>query len=81
MMLQCEECESWRLLYSQKRLALKECTELEKALDDFVYSCDASLQDLDLPGKLGDVEILLKNYTGPHIMNYCLFIQDRGYNK
>ena len=122
MMLQCEECESWRLLYSQKRLALKERTELEKALDDFVYSCGASLQDLDLPGKLGDVYVrdvtcgdpIEKLYytakyppicvycassvepaqdtdylpqctdcTGPHInfYNYCLFIQDRGYNK
>ena len=43
MMLQCEECESWRLLYSQKKLTHRERTQLE--------------EDLDLTGKVADVYV------------------------
>ena len=68
MMFQCEECESWRLLYSQKKLTVCERTELEKALSDYVYTCGASLQEMELTGKLNevyvqDVKILSKSYT------------------
>ena len=51
------ECESWRLLYSQKKLTVRERTELEKALSDYVYTCGASLQDMELTGKLNEVYV------------------------
>ena len=57
MMLQCEECDVWRLLYSQKKLTYREHTQLEEALSDFTFTCGALLQDLDLPGKLADVYV------------------------
>ena len=57
MMLQCEECDVRRLLYSQKKLTYRERTQLEEALSDFTFTCGAPLQDLDLPGKLADVYV------------------------
>ena len=51
MMLQCENCDAWRLLYSRKKLTHRECTQLEEA---FTFT---PLQELDLPGKLADVSV------------------------
>ena len=57
MMLECEHCGLWRLLYSQKKLSRKEREELEEALADFMFTCGAPLQELNLPGKLADVYV------------------------
>ena len=34
-----------------------ERTELEKVLSDYVYTCGASLQDMELTGKLNEVYV------------------------
>ena len=57
MMLQCDECDSWRLLYSQNKLFHQEWNNLEVALADYSLTCGSPLQDLDLPGKLAHVYI------------------------
>jgi ribosomal protein L44E len=55
MMLECEHCGLWRLLYSQKKLSRKEREELEEALADFTFTCGAPLQELQLAGKLAEL--------------------------
>ena len=55
LMLQCDECGMWRLLYSKLKLTKKERADLEVALEDVSFSCGASLQDLQLPGRLDNV--------------------------
>ena len=57
MMLQCDECDSWRLLYSQNRLSSQERKDLEEAVADYSFTCGAPLQDLNLPGKLAHVYV------------------------
>lgn len=49
MMLQCDECSMWRLIYSKKKLKPAEKVELERSLDSLSFSCGASLQDADIP--------------------------------
>ena len=39
MMLQCEECNMWRLLYSKQRLLASEREKLEEILNDFSFTC------------------------------------------
>ena len=55
MMLLCEECEMWRLVYSKRKLKKNEREELEGALDGMLFSCGAQLQDADIPMYLKDV--------------------------
>ncbi|CAB4024059.1 Hypothetical predicted protein [Paramuricea clavata] len=55
MMIQCEECEMWRLVYSMCKLTAVERLQLDNALSDYTYTCGATLSDLDLNGRLADV--------------------------
>ena len=57
LMVQCEECEMWRLVYSKYKLTKAELTELSTAMNDYTYTCGASLSDLCLPGRLKNVAI------------------------
>ena len=50
LMVQCEECEMWCLVYSKYKLTKAELTELSTAINDYTYTCGASLSDLGLPG-------------------------------
>ena len=54
MMLECEHCGLWRLLYSQQKLTKK---EREVALANFSITCGAPFQDLELHGKLVNVYV------------------------
>ena len=49
MMLLCDECEMWRLIYAKRKLKKNEKEELERALADMSFSCGAQLQDADIP--------------------------------
>ena len=49
MMLQCEECDSWRLLYSLHKLKRHQRLQLQKALEDYTFTCSAPFTDLELP--------------------------------
>ena len=55
LMLQCDGCFMWRLLYSRFKLTRKERPDLQVAIDDISFTCGAPLQDLQLPGHLSEV--------------------------
>lgn len=55
LMLQCDECSMWRLLYSRFKLTRKERADMQVAIDDISFTCGAPLQDLQLPGRLSEV--------------------------
>ena len=57
MMLECEHCGRWRLLYCQRKLTRKERESLEEVLADISFTCEVSLQELELPGKLANVYV------------------------
>ena len=48
-------CSMWRLLYCRFKLYKKERSDLQKALQDILFTCSAQLQDLELPGRLNDM--------------------------
>ena len=62
LLLEYEHCGLWRLL-SQKKLSLKEREELEEALADFIFTCGAPLQEVQLAGKLAEVHVYVKDIS------------------
>lgn len=50
VMLQCEECELWRLVYSETKLTKQQKKSLEEALADCVFTCGSALEDLQVEG-------------------------------
>ena len=65
MMLQCEECGLWRLLYSKKKLKADDRQRLEQELDGLMFTCGSSLEELDLPAPLKEVYIRNVNCADP----------------
>jgi len=59
-MVQCEECEMWHLVYSKYKLKKPELAELNMAMNDYTYTCGASLSDLCHPGRLADVHVAIR---------------------
>ena len=57
MVIQCEECEMWHLLYCRHKLTLQERATFQSILDDTAYTCGATLEDLDLPDRLAGVTV------------------------
>ena len=55
LMLQCDECSMWRLLYSRFKLTRKERADLQVAINGISFTFGAPLQDLQLPGRLSEV--------------------------
>ena len=55
LMVQCEECGTWRLIYSKKKLSSQTKSELERKLSNLDFSCGASTSDMDLPDELSNV--------------------------
>ena len=55
MMVQCEECGQWRLIYARKKLTRTQKQQLERVLDHISFSCGTQLQDYsDLPQDMMD---------------------------
>ena len=54
-LMQCEECQMWRLLFSKRKLTIPQRRTLERTLADIVYSCGATLEDLVMPPELSTV--------------------------
>ena len=54
MMLMCDECGMWRLVYATRKILADEKRLLESALDGLSFSCGSPLQeaDLSLPDQL-----------------------------
>ena len=57
MMLCCDECDMWRLIYASRKLKAQEKQLLEHALDGLCFSCGSLLQDAELPEGLQDVSV------------------------
>ena len=55
LMLQCDECSMWRLLYSKFKLTRKERADLQVPIEDISFTCGAPLQNLKVPGRLSEV--------------------------
>lgn len=55
LMVLCEECDMWHLLYSPFKLSLTEKKRLETSLDQYTFTCGVSLSDLNLQDRLADV--------------------------
>ena len=49
MMMLCEECGMWRLLYCKTKLKKPQRTVLESLLDTYSYTCGSSLKDIGFP--------------------------------
>ena len=52
LILQCEECELWRLIhvYSEVKLTQVQKSSLQDELSDCVFTCGSSIEDLELEG-------------------------------
>ena len=49
LMIQCEECSMWRLLYSPRKLSPTAWQKLLTILDYYMFACGATLSDLEQP--------------------------------
>ena len=50
LMLQCEECELWLLIYSEAKLTQVQKSSLQDGLWDSVFTCGSSIEGLELEG-------------------------------
>ena len=57
LMVQCMECSMWRIIFSKYKLKKEQCVYLQALFDNYMYSCGASLKDLELPEEYSTVEI------------------------
>lgn len=57
LMLQCGECNLWRLIFSKHQLNSTLRQNLQCILNDYNYTCGASLAELHLPEEYANVEI------------------------
>lgn len=57
LVIQCSECDMWRLIFSKYKLKPEQQRELQLFLDDFTYTCGSKLVDLLPPEEYKYVEI------------------------
>jgi len=57
LMVQCEECNMWRLVFSKHKLTIVQRQKLQAILEGHSYSCGAKLSELELNSEFKDVEI------------------------
>ena len=55
LLIQCEECEMWRLLFSKSKLSSKCIVEFESFLEDISYTCGATFDEVTMPEELKSV--------------------------
>ena len=65
VLVQCDECDKWRLLFSKRKLSARERAQLEGIIADVSYSCGATIEDLILPDTLKSVGIRSHNCSDP----------------
>ena len=61
LLLQCEECDKWRLMFCKHKLSVQEISDLQTILDDISYTCGTTFDDLELPGRL--VNVFVKDHS------------------
>jgi hypothetical protein len=57
LMVQCDECSMWRLIFAKHKLTKDQRSELQFILHDNVYTCGSKLQDLELRDEFQEVEV------------------------
>jgi hypothetical protein len=65
MMVECEECGLWRLLYSKRKVKKEARLRLQRIIEDHAYTCGAKLSHLDLPDEFKDIEIRTHSCNDP----------------
>ena len=45
VLVQCDECNKWRLVFSKRTFSVRERTQLEGIIADVSYSCGATIGD------------------------------------
>ena len=58
IMMQSEECDMWRIVYSKYKLT---ATRKEAVLGGYTYTCGTTLAHLQLTGRLADVCVRVLN--------------------
>jgi len=76
VLVQCDECDKWRLLFSKRKLTARQRNELEGIIADVSYSCDATTDDLILPDTLKSVAIRSHNCSDPNEKIYYSVYKD-----
>jgi len=75
-LVQCDECDKWRLLFSKRKLTARQRNELEGIIADVSYSCGATTDDLILPDTLKSVAIRSHNCSDPNEKIYYSVYKD-----
>ena len=57
VVIQCDECDRWRLLFSRRKLQPQQRSQLRLLLSDLSYTCGARFSELHLPECLECVEV------------------------
>ena len=61
LVIQCDECGMWRLVFSKYKLKSQDREELQSLLDNYTFTCGSQLSELHLPSKFEYVEIRRHN--------------------
>lgn len=70
IVVQCEECGMWRIVYSKYKLSNSELDIIQSILDNYSYTCGSSMADLNLCGKLSTVCIRIIHCYEPLEIHY-----------
>ena len=57
LMVQCEECNMWRLVFSKYKLKAAPHQRLQQVIGDYSYTCGAKLEDLNLGEEFKNVDV------------------------
>lgn len=57
LIVQCEQCGMWRLIYSPNKLKAEDKRLLERKIDNFAFSCGTTLEELDLPEHMQNLAV------------------------
>ena len=77
MVVQCEECGMWWIVYSKYKLTDNESEIIKSILDNYAYTCGSSMEDLNLCGKLSThVCIRIVRCYEPLEVHYYAFGQE-----
>ena len=70
MVVQCEECGMWWIVYSKYKLTDNESEIIKSILDNYAYTCGSSMEDLNLCGRLSTVCIRIVRCYEPLEVHY-----------
>lgn len=57
LVIECEECGMWRLVYSKYKLKKEQRSRLQQIIEAHAYTCGSKLSQLELPNEFEYVEV------------------------